>query len=523
MTLRPGYALLATSLGFGVVQLDVSVVNVAIKPIGADLGVSTSALQWVVAAYTLAFASLILSAGALGDRIGAKRVYIVGFGLFTIASIACAAAPTIGLLIGARVGQGIGAAILVPCSLTLLHHAYFEPAARARAVGLWAAGASVGVGAGPVVGGLLTTAFGWRAIFLINVPIGLVGVALTLRYATETTRSTERGIDRRGQLAAALTLLALSTALVEGGRVGFSNPSVVAAFICAAVLAVAFVAVEARAAAPMLPLGLFTSRTFASATAIGVMINTAFYGLFFVLSLYFQNVLHFSVLAAGLAFGPTSVAVFIGNVLAGRAANRRRVIAVGAALVALAGAGLLVASTATAFIAIAAQLVALGFGLGLIVPAMTSAVLGSVDVTRSGVASGTLNTARQAGSVIGVALFGSFAAGGVVHGLRLALVVSVILAVLVVALSRGIDGSSSGDDLDDGEDKRCRDEDERNGDAMLEAGGKVPARTRDGREEHRSRRGDPDGRSDALAGLQEPRRGPGLLYRNLGQREGLVR
>ena len=523
MSVRPGYALLATSLGFGVVQLDVSVVNVAIKPIGADLGVSISALQWVVAAYTLAFASLILSAGALGDRIGAKRVYMAGFGLFTVASIACAVAPTIGLLIGARVGQGIGAAILVPCSLTLLHHAYSDPAARARAIGLWAAGASVGVGAGPLVGGLLTTAFGWRAIFLINVPIGLAGIALTLRYATETTRSTQRGLDRPGQVTAALALLALSTALVEGGRVGFDDGAVVAAFVCAAILGFAFVAIEARAAAPMLPPGLFKSRTFASATAIGVMINTAFYGLFFVLSLYFQNVLRYSVLAAGLAFGPTSVAVFIGNVLAGRAPNQRRIISGGAALVAASVAGLLVASTTAPFVALVVQLVALGFGLGLIVPVMTSAVLGSVDVTRSGVASGTLNTARQTGSVIGVALFGSFAASGVVHGLRLALVVSVILAVLVVVLSRRIGATSAGDDLGDSEQEGGGNESERDGDAALEAGGEVAARRGNSSEERRSRRGNPDGRSDALPGLQESRRRPGFPYGDVGQREGLVR
>jgi hypothetical protein len=253
------------------------------------------------------------------------------------------------------------------------------------------------------------------------------------------------------------------------------------------------------------------------------MINTAFYGLFFVLSLYFQNVLHYSVLAAGLAFGPTSAAVFIGNVLAGRATNRRRVVSGGAALVAAAVAGLLVASTTTPFAALVVQLVALGFGLGLIVPAMTSAVLGSVDVTRSGVASGTLNTARQTGSVIGVALFGSFAASGVVHGLRLALVVSLILAVLVVGLSRRMGGPSSGDDLDDGEHEGCGDEGERDGDPALEAGGEVAARTRNSGEERRSGRSNPDGRSDALPGLKESRRGPGLPYGNLGQRQGLVR
>ena len=473
MSSRPGFALLATSLGFGVVQLDVSVVNVAIRPIGADLGVSVSALQWIVAAYTLAFAALILSAGALGDHVGAKRVYVAGFGVFTLASVGCALAPTLGALVTARVVQGIGAAILVPCSLTLLNHAYANPTARARAVGLWAAGASVGVGAGPLIGGALTAAVGWRAIFLINVPVGLVGIALTLRYAIDTTRSSDRGIDPAGQVAAVITLLTLSGALVEGGRIGFGDTYVLAGFACAAAAGVAFVAVEARVAKPMLPLRLFKSRTFACATAIGVTMNIAFYGLFFVLSLYFQSVRHYSVLAAGLAFGPTVLAVFAGNLLAGRFADRRHVIASGATLVAVGVIGLAVASPTTPFVAIAVQLAALGFGLGLIVPAMTSAILGSVDATRSGVASGTLNTARQTGSVVGVALFGSFAATGVVNGLRLALVVSLALAVVTIVLSRGVSAAASDGDIRDRAQEGRTDEAQRDDDPALEAGCEV--------------------------------------------------
>lgn len=473
MRARPGLALLASSLGFGVVQLDVSVVNVAIKPIGADLHVGVSALQWIVAAYTLAFAALILSAGSLADRVGAKRVYVAGFGLFTLASIACALAPTLDVLVSARVVQGVGAAILVPCSLTLLNHAYADPGARARAVGLWAAGASVGVGAGPLVGGALTAAVGWRAIFLINVPVGLLGIALTVRYAAETTRSSGRGLDPAGQVTAVVTLLALCGALVEGGRVGFDNPLVLGGFGCAAVAAVGFVVVEARVAKPMLPLQLFHSRTFAAATAIGVTINTAFYGLFFVLSLYFQGVRHYSALAAGLAFVPTAVAVFVGNVLSGRLSDRRRVIGLGAALVASSLAGLLVVSATTSYVALAGQLTALGLGLGLVVPAMTSAMLGSVDATRSGVASGTLNTARQAGSVVGVALFGSFAARGLVDGLRWSLGVSIALALAVLTLSRGLRLPPADSDVGDREQISGADEAERDDDAALEAGCEV--------------------------------------------------
>jgi DHA2 family methylenomycin A resistance protein-like MFS transporter len=438
---RARWALLATSLGFGVVQLDVSVVNVAIKPIGADLGGGVSGLQWVVGAYTLAFAALILSAGALGDRIGARRVFVAGFTLFTVASAACGLAPSLGVLIAARAVQGVGAAVLVPCSLSLLNHAYRDPRARAHAVGLWAAGASVALSAGPLIGGLLTSTLGWRSIFFINAPIGLAGILLTLRFAAETPRSADRGVDLPGQLTAILTLVALAAAMIQAGRRGFADGLVLAGFGVAAVALTAFVAIESRQSRPMLPLSLFRSRTFSVSSSIGIVINIAFYGLIFVLSLYFQSTRHYSVLLTGLAFAPTTIAVCVANLLASRLARvfgPRATLAGSALLVAAGLGGLLVIGPGTGFPVIVAQLVAVGFGLGVIVPVMTSALLGSVDPKHSGVASGTLNTARQTGSVIGVGLFGSLAAEHLVSGLRLALVISIGLVLLVVALTFGL-------------------------------------------------------------------------------------
>jgi MFS transporter, DHA2 family, methylenomycin A resistance protein len=433
-----GWALLATSLGFAVVQLDVSVVNVAVKAIGADLGGSVTGLQWVVSAYTLAFAVLILSAGALGDRIGAKRVFVGGFVAFTLASAACGLAPNLATLIAARAGQGIGAAVLVPCSLSLLNHAFPGDRERARAVGLWAAGASVALSAGPLVGGLLIASLGWRAIFFINAPVGLLGISLTLRHARETTRSGDRGVDLPGQVTAGIALLAVVGAVIEGGQHGFTAGPVLGGFAAALVAGGAFVAIESRRARPMLPLGLFRSRTFTAATSIGLVINIAFYGLIFVFSLYFQTTRHFSALLTGLAFAPATGAVLAGNLLAGRAvhaAGARRVIAGAASLIAASLAGLLIVGALTPYPAITLQLIGLGFGLGLLVPAMTSALLGSVDPARSGIASGTLNTARQTGSVIGVALFGSLAAANLVSGLHFALIIATGLALAVLVLS----------------------------------------------------------------------------------------
>jgi MFS transporter, DHA2 family, methylenomycin A resistance protein len=434
--------LLAASLGIAVVQLDVSVVNVAIRSIGLDLGDTITGMQWVVSAYTLAFAALVLSAGALGDRVGAKRVFACGFALFTLASAACALAPDLGLLVGARAVQGIGAAVLVPCSLTLLTHAYPDAKARARAIGLWAAGASAALSAGPLIGGLLIASLGWRAIFLINAPIGLAGITLTLRYARETTRSTGRGLDLPGQVTAIVALAALAAAMIEGGEHGFAAALVLCCFATAVTAGAAFLIIESRRVQPMLPLGLFRSRTFAAASSIGLAINIAFYGLIFVFSLYFQTTRHYSALLTGLAFAPVTVAVLAGNLLAGGMANAigaRRLIAAGAAGIAVSLAGLLVVGSGTRYPAIGAQLIVLGFGLGLLVPAMTSALLGSVDTARSGVASGTLNAARQAGSVIGVAVFGSLCSADLVSGLRLAVLISVVLALAVLALSTAVE------------------------------------------------------------------------------------
>src|SRR5882724_3187861 len=228
------------SLGYGVVQLDVTIVNTAVNAIGTSLGGGVSKLQWVVSAYTIAFAAFILTSGALGDRIGAKRIFMTGFALFTAASLGCALAPNAKILIAARCVQGLAAAILVPNSLALLSHAYADDKARGRAVGVWAAGASVALTAGPFVGGGLITLVGWRSIFLVNLPIGLAGLWLAWRFAGETTRSPQRGIDLPGQVAAIVALGFLAGAIIEGGALGWSNPFVIAVFAAFAICAALF-------------------------------------------------------------------------------------------------------------------------------------------------------------------------------------------------------------------------------------------------------------------------------------------
>jgi DHA2 family methylenomycin A resistance protein-like MFS transporter len=435
------WTLVAMTLGFAVVQLDVSVVNVAVRPIGDDLGGAISDLQWIVSAYTIAFAAFILSAGALGDRIGARRVFVAGFALFTAASAACGLAPNIGALIAARAIQGVGAAVLVPCSLILLSHAYHDPDERSRAIGLWAAGSAAALSAGPLVGGVLIELLGWRAIFFINVPIGLFGIWLTLRYASETPRAQDRGVDLPGQALAVLALATLATATIEGGRTGWTKPEVLVPYAIAALALAAFIATEARTKRPMLPLGLFRHRTFTLAASIGLTLNIAFYGLIFVLSLYFQRVQGRNALETGLAFAPMTVVVMAANVFAARTARRfsaRRVMLFGSILGAIACLALLGVDRGTAYVAMVVPLVALGAAVGLIVPLMTSELLGSVDRGQSGIAGGTLNTLRQTGSVIGVALFGSLIATSVVGGLHASLAISIALLLSTGGLARGL-------------------------------------------------------------------------------------
>ncbi len=413
MALKHALTLAAMSLGFGVVQLDVTIVNTALHAIGSAFGGGVSELQWVVNTYTIAFASFILTAGALGDRLGAKRVYMAGFAIFTLSSLGCALAPSAGLLIAARACQGLGAAILVPNSLALLNHSFPEEKERAWAVGIWAAGASFALTAGPFAGGALIAAAGWRSIFLVNLPIGLAGLWLTWRYAAETPPRRGRKLDLIGQTLAIVSLGSLAGAIIEAGVLGLSHPFVIAAFALSALTALLFVLREARTVDPMLELSPFRHRMFGLMALIGLLVNIAFYGLIFVLSLYFQTIEGWSAFETGLAFVPMMGIVLPANLMASRAAGRFGVsVAIGAgAIISAAGcAGLLFLSRNTPYWALAFQLAAIGGGLGLLVPPLTSTLLGSVEKSRSGIAAGVLNATRQTGSVIGVALFGAIVA-----------------------------------------------------------------------------------------------------------------
>jgi DHA2 family methylenomycin A resistance protein-like MFS transporter len=442
--------LATVSVAFVVTQLDVTIVNIALPSIGAQLHAPVSVLQWIVDAYTLAFAVLMLSAGVLGDRFGARRLFAAGLALFAVASLGCGMAPNASALVAARALQGISAAAMLPNSLALLNRACrHDPRLRARAVGLWTASGAVSIAAGPVLGGILIASWGWRSIFLVNVPICLAGLIATYAWiprsddpAQAHIPRTPVSIDLPGQSIAVVALTAFTGAVIEMRPLGPSHPLIVGALIASVLAAFAFVAVEAHSRAPMVPLSLLRDKTFSAAVAFGVCVNMAYYGTVFVLSLFLQRVRAQTPLQAGLAFLPLTGGFLISNIASGWVVARygpRRPMMIGALVGAL-GYGLLHFTEAnTPLLALLVPFLLIPAGMGLAVPAMTTAVLASVEHKRAGTASALLNTARQAGGAVGVAAFGALASGAgsaaVVSGTRISAAVAAGLLFAGLALA----------------------------------------------------------------------------------------
>lgn len=433
---RGSPVLVAALLGFSMIGLDALAVNVALPEIGRALDGGTVGLQWIVDAYTLMFAALLLSAGALSDRFGAKRLYAAGLAAFTVASAACGLAPALGVLIGARVVQGGAAAVMLPSSLALVRQAYPDAGRRARAIAVWTAGGAVAAAAGPIAGGVLTAAADWRMIFFINLPVGVV-IAATLARVPGSPRR-RAPLDPPGQLLAMTALGALAYGVIEGGETGFGRPSVLACLAGSAVALALFVAVEARAAGPMVPLSLFRSPVVTACVAIGFSVNAAFYGSVFVFGLFFQEVRGMSAMAAGLMFVPMTALIFLANIASARAAARfgaRLPIAVGQ-LIAVAGLlALLGVDAETGRVTVAVLLIPLGIGLGFAVPSLTNALLDDISPDRAGMAGGVLNAMRQTGGAVAVAVFGGFVSGRTtfVPGLHRSLLMTAVLLTVTAA------------------------------------------------------------------------------------------
>jgi MFS transporter, DHA2 family, methylenomycin A resistance protein len=406
---RAAAALISVCLGFFVIQLDVTIVNVALPAIQREIGGSLAGLQWVVDGYTLALAAIMLTAGSAADRVGARRIFTLGLAAFAIGSAACAAAPQLGVLIAARAVQGLGASAMLPCSLALLVHQFPDPRQRARALGVWGGMGSLGVALGPVAGGVLVTVAGWRSIFLVNVPICLLTIVLLRRYATESPANPDRKTDVPGLLLGVTMLAALTASFITAGQQGWLAPLPGALLGAGLVTAWLFLRAERRHPHPLLPLTLFRSRNFSGATAVGMIFNLVLYGSLLCLSLYLQEGRHEPVLATGLLLLPSSVFTGLGSLASGRLTARlgpRLPMIAGLTLAAAGTALLATAGTATPLALILAGSVLIGL-ISLAMPAMTAAVVGAAGPEHAGAASGILNTARQSGGALGVAVLGS--------------------------------------------------------------------------------------------------------------------
>jgi DHA2 family methylenomycin A resistance protein-like MFS transporter len=434
---RAGRSLAVALLGFFVVTLDALVVSVALPTIGGDLGGGITGLQWVVDGYTLLFAALLLSAGALADRFGARQVLGAGLVLFVGASAACGLAPTLGVLVAARLAQGAGAAVVMPSSLALIRGAYRDAGERARAIAVWSLGGAVASAAGPVVGGLLIL-LSWRTIFFINLPVGAVALYLLLGVARSPRRPAP--FDWVGQVTAVLGMGGLTYGLIEGGAEGFAEPTVLGALVVGVLALVVFFVAEARAAHPMVPLGLFHSRPVAVSVAGGAAFSVGFYGLVFLLSLYFQQVRGLTAAETGLAFIPTTGITGVLTLVAPRIAARfgpRVPTAAGQLLQAAGLLGLCVTVVWAPVWVVSAVTVLIGLGASLAVPTLTALLVASVPAERAGTASGVLNTCRQVGGALAVAAFGALVADPATFlpGLQASLAIAALLLLATAAAS----------------------------------------------------------------------------------------
>jgi len=407
---RPGLVLVVMCAGMFLVLLDVTVVNVAVPSITNGLRTSTAGVQWVVDGYTVALASLLLAGGALGDRLGHRHVVAVGLVIFGAASAGCAMAPSAGVLVATRAAQGVGAAMLLPGSIAAIADACPEKAAQARALGIWAGVSSLALPAGPLLGGLLVQALGWRAVFWINPPVTAICLAGVLVWVRTSPNHPRRRLDPAGLGLGTVGLAAAVYAVIAAGT------NAVAAATAGAVgaLAVAaLVVVERRVAAPLLPPSLFRRRAFAAANGSALVMNLTSNGLLFLLTRYLQSILGHSALDAGIMLLPLFVPLAVLSPLAGRLTARhgpRPVLLAGAVLAAAGQLCLLFVSPTSSYPRLIPALIGVGLGVGLFTAPIVATAIRAVPAERSGLASGINNTARQTGTALGVAIYGAFAA-----------------------------------------------------------------------------------------------------------------
>jgi EmrB/QacA subfamily drug resistance transporter len=411
---RKWWTLGAVCVATFMLLLDITVVNTALPAIQQDLGGSFTDLQWVIDAYALSLAALVLTAGSLADRLGRRRVFAFGLGVFAVASLLCALAPDPTFLNLARGLQGIGGAVMFAVSLALVAQEFPSGAARGMAMGIYGGTIGMAVAVGPLVGGLLTDGFGWESVFLINVPIGVAAIAVTYWKLRESRDPNATRIDWGGLVTFSVGLFLLVLALVRGNAEGWGSPTIVGLFAAAAVLLGAFLAIERRVAEPMLPLGFFRRRAFTGVQLAAFAVSGSMFALFLYLTLYLQSFLGHSPVEAGLRYLPITVASFIVAPMAGMALAKVKARYLMSAGLALTGLGLLLMSGLemdSEWTALLLGFLLAGIGVGLLNPVIADVALSVVPKEQSGMAAGINDTFRQVGIAVGIAAWGAIFLG----------------------------------------------------------------------------------------------------------------
>lgn len=415
---------LAVNLGSFITILDISIVNVALPTMQAALRIDMAGLQWVVDAYALFLSAFMLSAGPLGDRYGRKRSWLAGVLLLTAGSALCGLADSLPALLIGRAVQGVAGALLVPGALSLLTQAFPDPKERAQAIGIWASCNAVSLIVGPMLGGVLVAHFNWQSIFLINLPVGALAIALGAWSITESAHPEHAAFDPAGQALSVLWLGALTFGLIAAGEHGWAAPQASGALAVAAAGLLAFLWVEHRTARPILPLGLFRDAGFAITNFASFVLGFSAYSSLFFFSLYLQHVQGLSPLAAGWQLAPQFAAAGLVSVVFGRLNLRfglPRLMVAGYVFIGVAMLGMTAFETDTPYAVTGSLLVLLGLGTGLAVPSTSMAVMATVPRERSGMASATMNALRQTGMTIGIALLGALMSGRAIDAMAASL------------------------------------------------------------------------------------------------------
>ncbi len=412
---RKWWILASVSFALFMIMLDNTVVNVALPTIQRDLGIGVSELEWVVTGYALSFAVLMLTGGKLADMFGRRRVFLIGLAIFTLASLLCGLAGNAELLIAARVLQGVGAACMMPATLSIIT-ATFPPRERGAALGIWAGVSAMALAIGPLVGGLITEHIGWNWIFFINVPVGAAGlVAARVIIPESRDTSKEQRLDLPGLLSSGIGLFALVYALIEANSRGWTSPLILGLFAVSLIAGAVFVVLELHQRVPMFDMTLFRNPTFAGANTVALLVSLAMFGVFFFISLFMQNVLGYSAVRAGAAFLPMTILIILVAPVAGKASDRlgsRWLMTGGMTLVASSLLVFAQLQSDSSYVSLLPGMVLGGFGMAITMTPMTAAALSSVPVDKAGVGSGMLNTFRQVGGSLGIAVMGAILASG---------------------------------------------------------------------------------------------------------------